>query len=51
MESNDCAEICEFTRIYILSQGSNLMPREDSGLYRDDGLTILQNTNGKLMDS
>ena len=33
MGSNDCAEICEFTRIYILLQSSNLMSQEDSGLY------------------
>ena len=51
MGSNDCAEICEITRIYILLQSSNLMSREDSGLYRDGGPTLLQNTNGKLMDS
>ena len=50
MESNDGAEICEFTGIYILSQVSNLVPWEDSGLYWDDDLILLLNTKGQLMD-
>ena len=48
--SNDRAEICELTGIYILSQLSNLLPQEDIGLYQDDGLILLQNTNGQLTD-
>ena len=48
--SNDRAEICKLTGIYILSQLSNLLPQEDIGLYQDDGLILLQNTNGKLTD-
>ena len=43
--SNNGAEICELTRIYVLAQLSNLAPREDSGLYPDDGLILLRNTN------
>ena len=31
--NNDSADICELTGIYILSQLSNLLPREDSGLH------------------
>ena len=50
MGSNDGAEICELTGIYILSQLSNLVPREDSGLYQDDGLILLRNTNRQLTD-
>ena len=50
MGSNDGAEICELTGIYILSQLSNLLPQEDIGLYRDDGLILLQNANGQLTD-
>ena len=50
MGSNDGAEICEFTGIYILSQLANLLPREDNGLYRDDGLILLRNANGQSMD-
>ena len=48
--SNDRAEICELTGIYILPQLSNLLPQEDIGLYQDDGLILLQNTNGQLTD-
>ena len=48
--SNDGAEICELTGIYILLQLSNLLPQEDIGLYRDDGQILLRNTNGQLMD-
>ena len=50
MGSNDAAEICELTGIYILSQLSNLVPREDSGLCRDDVLILRRNTNGQLTD-
>ena len=50
MGSNDGAEICELTGIYILLQLSNLLPQEDIGLYRDDGQILLRNTNGQLMD-
>ena len=50
MVSNDGAEICELTGIYILSQLSNLVSQEDSGLYWDDGLILLQNTNKQLTE-
>ena len=51
MGSNDSAEICELTGIYILSQLSNLVQREDSGLCRDDVLILRRNTNRQLTDS
>ena len=41
MGSNDGAEICELTGIYILSQLSNLLPQKDIGLCRDNGLILL----------
>ena len=50
MGSNDHAEICELTGIYVSSQLSNFVPRQDIGLYRDDGLILLRNTNGQLTD-
>ena len=50
MESKDGAEICELTGICILSQLSSLLPREDIGLYQDDGLILLGNVNGQLTD-
>ena len=49
MGINNGVEIWERTGIYILTKLSNLAPREDSGLYRDDGLILpLRNTNGQL---
>ena len=41
MGSNDGAESCELTGIYILSQLSNLLPQKDIDLCRDDGLILL----------
>ena len=41
MGCNDGAEICELTGICILSQLSNLLPREDTGLYGDDNWFLL----------
>ena len=35
---------------FIFSQLSNLLPQEDIGLYRDDGLILLRNTNGQLTE-
>ena len=49
MGINNGAEIWERTEIYILTKLSNLAPREDSGLYRDDGpILLLRNTNGQF---
>ena len=45
MGCNDDAEICK-----SVLQLSNLVPREGSGLYRDDSLILLRNTNEQLMD-
>ena len=50
MRSNDGAEICEPTGVYILSQLSNLLKQEDVNLYRDNGLILLRNPNGQLSD-
>ena len=43
MGCNDGAEICESVGIYMLSKLSNIMKRDDIGLYRDDGLGICEN--------
>ena len=37
----DSAEVCELVGLYILSQMERLIPREDLGLYRDDGLGVV----------
>ena len=39
----DGAEICELVGTYIQSKLTNMMNKEDIGLYRDDGLGIFKN--------
>ena len=46
MGSYDGAEICELVGTHLLSLLANTIDKKDCGLYRDDGLIILQNTNG-----
>ena len=41
MGSYDGAEVCELVGLFILSKLNNKIHKEDSGLYRDDGLFIL----------
>ena len=41
MGSYDGAETCELVGTYILSQISKIIPKENIGLYRDDGLAIV----------
>ena len=50
MGSYDGAEICELVGLYILSSLEKEIQKEDSGLYRDDGLIILKNHNGQQTD-
>lgn len=46
MGSFDGAEICELVGLYLLSQITRHIDKQDIGLYRDDGLALLRNTNG-----
>ena len=41
MGSYDGAETCELVGTYILSEITKIIPRENIGLYRDDGLAII----------
>ena len=50
MGSYDRAEICELVGIYILSRLSTIIDKNDCGLYRDDDLLVLRNTNGQQID-
>ena len=50
MGSFDGAEICELVGIYILQELSLIIDKSDSGLYRDDGLMVLRNTNKQDSD-
>ena len=50
MVSYNGAEISELVGIYILSRMSNIIDKNDCGLYRDDSLLVLRNVNGQQID-
>ena len=50
MGSFDGAEVCELVGTYLLSLQLNIIDKNNSGLYRDDGLISLRNVNGQKMD-
>ena len=50
MGSFDGAEICELVGLFILNELTELMPNQDIGLYRDDGLSIIRNSTGPKAD-
>ena len=50
MGSYDGAEVCELVGIYLLSFLAKYIDKNDSGLYRDDGLILLRNVNKQKMD-
>ena len=46
----DEMEICELVGLYLLDKLSKILDKADGALYRDDGLTTINNSNGPLMD-
>ena len=50
MGSFDGAEICELVGILLLNELTNLLGRENVGLYRDDGLAIMDKATGPRLD-
>ena len=46
----DGAEVCELVGLYILDKLSNVTDKNNIGLYRDDGLGILNNLSGPEME-
>ena len=50
MGSYDGAEACELIGIYIQSLLTNILPKDNMGLYRDDGLFILRKINKQQTD-
>ena len=50
MGSFDGAELCELVGIYLLSKLLEIILKDQSGLYRDDGLLLLRKTNGQKTD-
>ena len=50
MGSFDGAEICELIGLFIQSQIMKKLPKENVGLYRDDGLILLRRLTGRQTD-
>ena len=50
MGSYDGAEACELIGAYMLNRIKLSMPQSQLGLYRDDGLCIVPNSNGPKID-
>ena len=50
MGSFDGAEVCELVGLYMLNKLGNVVSSENIGLYRDDGLAVIENANGPKMD-
>ena len=46
----DGAEVSELVGLYILHQLEQLIPQENIGLYRDDGLAVIYNHSGPQID-
>lgn len=50
MGSYDGAEICELVGLLLLAKVTKIHAKEDIGLYRDDGLAVIRDTNGPKTD-
>ena len=50
MGSFDAAEIYKLVGLYIQSELGKTLPKSNFGLYRDNGLALLINLNGKGTD-
>ena len=50
MGSYDGAEICELVGLFVLDQLKKIVPRQNIGLYRDDGLAVIESTSGPKAD-
>ena len=50
MGSYDGAEICKLVGLFLLHELSTIIPKDLAGLYRDDSLAILRNSNGPNTD-
>ena len=42
--------ICELVGLYLLHKLSNLIGRENVGLYRDDGLAVVNSSSGNVLE-
>ena len=48
MGAYDGAEIAEFVGLYILSKLEKIIPQENIGLYRDDGLCVVKGSGPEI---
>ena len=46
----DEPEVCELVGSYLLKKVSNIIDKKSVGLYRNDGLAILQNLSGPQIE-
>ena len=44
----DGAEVCETTGLYLLHRLQEIIEKEKSGLYRDDGLLVVEGGGRRL---
>ena len=50
MGSLDGAKVCEIVGLYLLDKVSVLLSKDNAGLYRDDGLGVVNDANGPKLD-
>ena len=50
MGSFDGTKICELVGLYLLDKLFNLIGRENVGLYRDDGLAVVNSSSGNVLE-
>ena len=50
MGLHDRVEVCHFVASYLLGKLLNIIVKKKIGLYRDDGLPIIENVNGPKLD-
>ena len=50
MGSFDGVNICELVGLYLLDKLLNLIGRENVGLYRDDGLAVVNSSSGNVLE-
>ena len=50
MRRFDRAEVCELVGLYLLDKLSELLGKDNVGLYRDDGLAAVKSTSGPVLD-
>ena len=48
MGSFDGAEVCEMVGLFLLHQLEQVIPKQNIGLYRDDGLAVVENNGPKV---